>query len=276
MTHGAMEVIYDGKRYPSRRAFSRYAATLMDTRWTIAQTVLYRHNWNIRMALAELAGSPGGPRKRMLYPRPSLPPLVEIVVAEPEPAPQAAPNPRELPRPQRRALRTTITQRVRQYLIEDQDLDLKGIVARLKAEDLDGLIQRSTISTLRYDTVCTLTLARQVGWGPLDAPAEAAWPTRQEYLTQVVQEYSEREVEHMAEQVEPVVADTVEQVHLRVKALRDGTDFWVDYLAEPPVAPPLVDDDKIKQIREGLGLVKDGLKLVVDILGDLAKVLGDE
>ena len=115
----------------------------------------------------------------------------EPAPVEPEPAPPLPPPPPPEPEPEaeaeaeaevevaaasgekkrrRQVVETddglTVSQRVRQYVIEDQTITINGIVERLKQEHLEHATKRSTISTLRYDTVCTLQLVQQAGWGP--------------------------------------------------------------------------------------------------------------
>jgi hypothetical protein len=61
----------------------------------------------------------------------------------------------------------SVSRRIRQCVIEDQTVTTNGIIEKLKSENLPDMTQRrSTVSTLRYDTLRTLTLAQEAGWHP--------------------------------------------------------------------------------------------------------------
>jgi hypothetical protein len=83
------------------------------------------------------------------------PPVVErLVVAKPNGGPHLPPS--DL---------LTVTSRIRQYVIADQDMTVPEIIDRLRAENLpDMTFKRTTVATLRYDTIRTLELARELGW----------------------------------------------------------------------------------------------------------------
>ena len=121
---------------------------------------------------AEAAAKPKRTRKaKAAAPEPEPVPVEPEPEPEPEPPPPAPePEPVAASGKRRRQVMAddglTVSQRVRQYVIEDQTITINGIVERLKKEHLDHATKRSTISTLRYDTVCTLQLVQQAGWGP--------------------------------------------------------------------------------------------------------------
>jgi hypothetical protein len=60
-----------------------------------------------------------------------------------------------------------VSKRIRQLVIADQSIGVNDIIEKLKAEDLPDMAERrSTVSTLRYDTLTTLNLAKEAGWQP--------------------------------------------------------------------------------------------------------------
>ena len=62
---------------------------------------------------------------------------------------------------------TTVMQRIREYVIADQDITINQILDRLVTEHLpDMTAKRASVATVRYDTLRTLTAVRAAGWTP--------------------------------------------------------------------------------------------------------------
>jgi hypothetical protein len=94
-------------------------------------------------------------------PEPVSATAAKAVTAAPE-APAPAPA-----RPGRRRDGHGVSKRIRQLVIEDPEVTVGDILERLKAENYPNMSEkRTTISTLRYDTLVTLSIVKELGWSP--------------------------------------------------------------------------------------------------------------
>jgi hypothetical protein len=96
-------------------------------------------------------------------------PVAEPPASAPEAAAPVNAEPVKPPRQPRRppsAAHAGVSKRVRMMLIKNPDTSVNDLVTQLEAEGFDMEDRRATVSTLRYDTLATIAVAKEAGWAP--------------------------------------------------------------------------------------------------------------
>jgi hypothetical protein len=120
-------------------------------------------------AAAAFSGNGGTPpRPRTTRPSASAADTAPAQPADPQPSDAEPSSPVRRGRPPLTEAQPGVSRRIRQLVIDDQEITIDGIIDKLKSEPAIGDLtkRRSTVATLRYDTLATLNLAKESGWVP--------------------------------------------------------------------------------------------------------------